>query len=63
MSRATAELNFGRNLMNSFIVSTEVVISSLFFNTMGAYFFARLTFPKKNWLLVYMLATSSCRSR
>jgi ABC-type glycerol-3-phosphate transport system permease component len=50
-------MNFGRNLMNSFIVSTAVVISSLFFNTLGAYFFARLPFPKKNWLLMYMLAT------
>jgi multiple sugar transport system permease protein len=38
-------LNFGRNLLNSTIVSTGVVICSLLFNTMGAYFFARLTFP------------------
>jgi ABC-type glycerol-3-phosphate transport system permease component len=53
----TLNMNFGRNLLNSFIVSTAVVISSLFFNTMGAYFFARLPFPKKNWLLMYMLAT------
>jgi ABC-type glycerol-3-phosphate transport system permease component len=52
-----ANYNFGRNLWNSFIVSTAVVISSLFFNTLGAYFFARLPFPKKNWLLMYMLAT------
>jgi ABC-type glycerol-3-phosphate transport system permease component len=49
--------NFGQNLLNSLIVSTSVVISSLIFNTMGAYFFARLPFPKKNWLLMYMLAT------
>jgi ABC-type glycerol-3-phosphate transport system permease component len=52
-----ANYNFGQNLLNSFIVSTAVVISSLFFNTLGAYFFARLPFPKKNWLLMYMLAT------
>lgn len=52
-----AGYNFGKNLLNSFIVSTGVVISSLVFNTMGAYFFARLPFPKKNWLLMYMLAT------
>ena len=52
-----AGLNFGRNLMNSFIVSTGVVISSLVFNTMGAYFFARLKFPKKNWLLAFVLVT------
>jgi ABC-type glycerol-3-phosphate transport system permease component len=50
-------MNFGRNLLNSFMISAAVVISSLFFNTMGAYFFARLSFPKKNWLLMYMLAT------
>src|SRR6266542_4240831 len=49
--------NFGQNVLNSLIVSTAVVFSSLFFNTMGAYFFARLPFPKKNWLLIYMLAT------
>src|SRR6266511_2629999 len=49
--------NFGQNVLNSLIVSTAVVFSSLFFNTMGAYFFARLPFPKKNWLLMYMLAT------
>ena len=52
-----AGLNFGRNLLNSFIVSTGVVISSLVFNTMGAYFFARLKFPKKNWLLAFVLVT------
>ena len=52
-----AGYNFGRNLVNSLIVSTAVVVSSLFFNTMGAYFFARLPFPKKNWLMIYVLAT------
>ena len=55
--RRSWTMNFGRNLLNSLIVSTAVVISSLFFNTMGAYFFARLPFPKKNWLLMYVLAT------
>ncbi|MCC7021775.1 MAG: carbohydrate ABC transporter permease [Thermomicrobiales bacterium] len=50
-------LNFGRNLLNSAIVSTGVVICSLLFNTMGAYFFARLNFPKKNWLLAFVLVT------
>jgi ABC-type glycerol-3-phosphate transport system permease component len=52
-----AGLNFGRNLLNSFIVSTGVVVASLVFNTMGAYFFARLKFPKKNWLLAFVLVT------
>jgi multiple sugar transport system permease protein/putative chitobiose transport system permease protein len=52
-----AGYNFGRNLMNSFIVSAAVVASSLVFNTMGAYFFARLHFPGKNWLLLFVIAT------
>jgi len=52
-----AGYNFGRNLLNSFIVSAAVVASSLVFNTMGAYFFARLHFPMKNWLLLYVIAT------
>lgn len=49
--------NFGRNLANSFLVSAAVVMSSLVFNTMGAYFFARLPFPRKNVLLIYVIAT------
>lgn len=49
--------NFGRNLLNSFLVSSAVVFSSLVFNTMGAYFFARLPFPRKNLILVYVIAT------
>lgn len=49
--------NFGRNLLNSFLVSTAVVLSSLLFNTMGAYFFARLPFPRKNLILIFVIAT------
>jgi len=50
-------LNFGRYLFNSFFVSSGVVCSSLIFNTMGAYFFARLDFPRKDLLLVFVIAT------
>jgi len=49
--------DFGRNLLNSFLVSAAVVGSSLVFNTMAAYFFARLKFPHKNILLIYVIAT------
>ena len=52
-------LQFHRFLFNSFLVSIAVVISSLVFNTMGAYFFARLNFPSavKNGLLIFVIAT------
>ena len=50
-------LNFGPTLRNSFIVSSAVVLSSLLFNTMGAYFFARLEFPGKELLFVFVIAT------
>lgn len=50
-------LQFQRFLGNSFVVSAAVVASSLFFNTLAAYFFARLRFPFKNVLLVFVIAT------
>lgn len=50
-------LNFQRFLFNSLLVSVGVVASSLIFNTMGAYFFARLEFPYKKVLLVFVIAT------
>jgi ABC-type glycerol-3-phosphate transport system permease component len=54
---ARESLRFDRSLLNSFIVSTAVVVSSLIFNTSAAYFFSRLPFPRKNVLLVYVIAT------
>lgn len=50
-------LNFGRALGFTALVSVGVVASSLVFNTMGAYFFARLDFPRKDLLLVFVIAT------
>ncbi|MCP4420770.1 MAG: carbohydrate ABC transporter permease [Chloroflexi bacterium] len=54
---ARESLRFDRSLLNSFIVSGGVVLSSLIFNTLAAFFFSRLPFPKKNVLLLYVLAT------
>ena len=51
------DLRFDRSLLNSFIVSAAVVISSLIFNTLAAFFFSRLPFPKKNVILLYVIAT------
>ncbi len=50
-------LGFGRFLLNSIAVSSAVVASSLIFNTMAAYFFARLEFPLKGVLFVLVIAT------
>ena len=54
---AQAGLRFDRSLLNSFIVSAGVVVSSLIFNTLAAFFFSRLPFPKKNAILLYVIAT------
>lgn len=54
---ARESLRFDKSLLNSFIVSAGVVISSLIFNTLAAFFFSRLPFPKKNVLLIYVVAT------
>jgi multiple sugar transport system permease protein len=50
-------LNFGRAFVNSGIMAGGVVLCSLIFNTMGAYFFARLDFPFKNALFIFCNAT------
>ncbi len=50
-------LQFQRFLANSFFVSFAVVCSSLVINTLAAYFFARLKFPFKTGLLVFVVAT------
>ena len=54
---AKGGLRFHRGLMNSGIIAVGVVCSSMLFNTMAAYFFARLPFPGKKWLTAYVLAT------
>jgi len=50
-------LQFHIGLMNSAITAGAVVLFSLVFNTMAAYFFARLPFPGKRFLLAYVIAT------
>lgn len=54
---AKGGLRFHIGLMNSGIIAVAVVSSSMLFNTMAAYFFARLPFPGKKWLTAYVLAT------
>jgi multiple sugar transport system permease protein len=50
-------LKFQVGLMNSGIIATAVVLSSLIFNTMAAYFLARLPFPGKKYVLAFIVAT------
>jgi len=54
---AKGGLHFQVGLMNSGIIAVAVVASSMLFNTMAAYFFARLEFPWKKWLTAFVLAT------
>jgi multiple sugar transport system permease protein len=50
-------LDFGRYTLNTLFVSAAVVTCSLIFNTGAAYFFARLDFPYKNAIFVFVIAT------
>ncbi len=50
-------LKFQVGLMNSGIIAIAVVSCSLLFNTMAAYFFARLPFPGKKYLTAFVVAT------
>lgn len=49
--------NLGRALGISLASAVAVVCLSLIFNSCAAYFFARLPFPHKNWLMIYVVAT------
>ncbi len=49
--------DMGQALWISIASSVAVVVCSLIFNTGAAYFFARLRFPGKRFLLVYVIAT------
>ncbi len=54
---AAGGLRFQLGLKNSGIIAVSVVASSMVFNTMAAYFFARLPFPGKKYLTAFVVAT------
>lgn len=49
--------NMAHSLWISLASAVCVVVLSLIFNTGAAYFFARLQFPRKNLLLIYVITT------
>lgn len=51
------QMPFWRNFGNTVLVCTVVVIGQLFFNSMGAYAFARLKFPGRDKLFMLWLVT------
>ena len=54
---ASRGMNLGRSLMVSAGSAISVVCLSLLFNTCAAYFFGRLKFPGKKYLMAYVLIT------
>jgi multiple sugar transport system permease protein len=50
-------MNISQNLLISALSAVVVVTCSLIFNTSAAYFFGRLKFPGKKYLLVFVVAT------
>ncbi|HEY61924.1 MAG TPA: carbohydrate ABC transporter permease [Anaerolineae bacterium] len=50
-------MDISQNLLISLASAIAVVTSSLIFNTSAAYFFGRLKFPGKKFLLIFVVAT------
>lgn len=50
-------INFALPLMNSFIVASVVAVSQVFFSTLAGFAFAKLRFPGRNALFLFVLAT------
>ncbi len=55
--RLFTSIPFARQFLNTFIVSTSIVIGQLLFSSMAAYAFARLRFPGRNVLFFAFLST------
>jgi multiple sugar transport system permease protein len=51
------EYDFGRYLANTLIVTVILTAGQVLFSMMGAYAFARMEFPGRNWLFWMYLAT------
>lgn len=52
-------VNFWAALWNSILVSTVVAASVVFFSTLAGFAFAKLRFKGRNWLLVFVVATTA----
>ena len=55
--RAWNDAPFGRYALNSVVVTCTIIISQLFFATLAAYVFARLSFPGRDLIFMAFLAT------
>lgn len=55
--RVFDEIPFGRQVLNSAVITTAIVIGQLFTASLAGYAFARLEFPGKNVLFWVILAT------
>jgi len=51
------EINFGKHFINSLMVSLGITIFGLVINSMAAYAFAKINFPRKNRLFILLLIT------
>lgn len=56
-ARVLDTIPFWKATFNSLLVSTTTAASTVFFATLAGYAFAKLRFPGKNWLLVFVIAT------
>ncbi|MEM6428586.1 MAG: carbohydrate ABC transporter permease [Deinococcota bacterium] len=56
-ARALGKTDLPRNFLNSLLVTTATVLGSLLIGSMAAFRFARGTFPGKNIILLFFIAT------
>lgn len=57
VSQVNEIINFVLPLLNSFIVASLVALSQVFFSTLAGFAFAKLRFPGRNGLFLFVLAT------
>ncbi|BCJ74304.1 sugar ABC transporter permease [Catellatospora sp. IY07-71] len=57
IERAFGTIEFGKALMNSFLVSGGITLSVVLFSTLAGFAFAKLSFKGRNILLITVIAT------
>lgn len=55
--RAAQQINFSRGLLNSSIVAGSITVSVLFLSSLAGFAFAKLNFPGKKYLFLFVLGT------
>ncbi|MEI6405318.1 MAG: carbohydrate ABC transporter permease [Actinomycetes bacterium] len=57
MSAVYEAVPFNRSLLNTFMVAIIIAVSQVFFSSLAGFAFAKMEFPGKKWMLIFVVGT------